>query len=119
MAKKYEAAAARNNLLFIPLVFSTYGNWTPAVDDFIRGLSLRITQNSASSSENIPTLLATHPINKWRNRVSVALHRAVSWQLHSRYKFLINHGLPESAHATKRRSHSVRAPSSTADSTVL
>lgn len=110
--KKYSAAAKRNNLLFIPLVFNTYGNWTSKVDDFIKGLSNHYTKKSCPTPEDLSTRLASYPVNRWRTMVSCAVHRAVGWQLLSRYNFLVNAGIPNSVSTSEHYQQRVSLTSS-------
>ena len=94
--KKYTQAALRKNLCFVPLVFNTYGNWTEKMDDLIKGLCNKIVSTKLSGKDNCLHNTQEHLLKNttqlWRTRINVAIHRAIAWQLESRYVYLVNSG---------------------------
>ena len=62
--KKYEHASELNNLIFLPLVITTNGQWGDKVDDLVSGLCKLVTERYSDQ----PKSKLSQMISNWRSR---------------------------------------------------
>jgi len=85
---KYADLVVRHNLIFHPLIFNTLGGWNQSVEDFVVGCCIHLLKTKEGESGHAQAL--NNLIGWWRRRLCTALQRAVGWQLHSRFRYIIN-----------------------------